>query len=1024
MRARLAGLLLIAASAALPTGVTAASDRVAPTPRITQAIDERDTVTLRGNVHPLLREASASAPVDPASRLDDLILTLRASPAQEAALARLIQQQSDPHSSHYHQFLTPAQFAARFGVASSDIARTVAWLQGHGLEVKQVPQGNRSIIFGGRVDQVATAFQTEIRDYRIRGEHHLANATDPRIPAALAAVVGGVVKLNDFRHQAFFERGTQTERVGAVTPDFAPSGLRWLVPGDYAAIYDTNPLLVSGVDGSGQSIAVIARSDIYLSDVQGFRSLFGLKNNDPQFVITNSDPGQVNGDNVETTLDTEWAGAVAPGAGIKVIISASGAGSDGIDLSSQYAVSNNVAPIITVSYGSCEAALGATELSFYNSLWQQASAQGQTVLVASGDSGAAGCDAGNTKTASNGKGVNGLCSSPYSTCVGGTQFADTSNPALYWYGTGPGTTTGSAMGYIPEAAWNESGSVNGGGGLWSGGGGASTVYAKPAWQTGTGVPNDQQRDVPDVSLTAASHDGYTVVQGGAIGFLFSVGGTSAATPSFAGIMALVNQKNGSAQGNINPVLYSLAAQSATQVAPVFHDVINGSNTVPGITGYNAGKGYDLATGLGSVDANNLATLWSTATATPASLTLSASPLALNAGKSGSVTVATLTNGLNADVSLSVSGLPTGVSASFSSATIAAPGAGSVTLNVVAASSVAPGLYTLTLTAAGGGQTATTTIDLTITVPTFTLSYGGGLYPSVNFGPIAPYTAQKINLQTFPANGFNSKISFSVTGLPTGLTVSFSPASVSGSSVGSSVATVSAASTIKGGSYSFTIVASGGGVTQSVTYSANVFVQPSCTLTPDQYSLAFKAGNSAAFKLTCTASKSNNNPVTLSLSGLPGGVTGKFSAATVTANHSVTLTLSSTNGVNPGTYPLTVTGSEPSGAVQTLCLYAAISTPVFTLSLNPGTVKAKAGTTVQFTAVITPDAGFNSPITVWIGGRPNGVNASFGTSSIANPSTTITLTIDPSTTRGNYPLTVGANAATGYSRIVNSTLTIQ
>ncbi len=182
-----------------------------------------------------------------------------------------------------------------------------------------------------------------------------------------------------------------------------------LGPADYYTIYNINPLLSAGINGAGQTIAVLARSDIYLTDVQSFRSMFGLKANDPQFIVTNSDPGQLDGDNVETTLDTEWAGAVAPNANIKVIISSSGS-SDGIDLSATYAVNNNVAPIISLSYGSCEASMGATELAFYNSLWKQAAAQGQTVLVAAGDSGAAGCDSSSAMKAVDGKAVNGLCS--------------------------------------------------------------------------------------------------------------------------------------------------------------------------------------------------------------------------------------------------------------------------------------------------------------------------------------------------------------------------------------------------------------------------------------------------------------------------------------------------------------------------------------------------------------------------------------------------------------------------------------
>ncbi len=541
--------------------------QIAPRDRITRPIDETVQVTLTGNVHPLVAQATASASADFATPMDHMVLHLQASAEQEAQLETLIAQESDPKSPNYRHFLTPKEFAAQFGASASDIAKVTGWLQSHGFTVEEVPAGNRAIIFSGTASQVSGAFQTEMRQYNINGVQHLANVSDPQIPAAFAGIVGGVLKLHDFRYQSHAVKGAPiapAQRVGSM---FNLSGsAQILAPADYYTIYDINPLLSAGVNGAGQTIAVLARSDIYLSDVQSFRSMFGLKANDPKFIVTNSDPGQVNGDNLETTLDTEWAGAVAPGASIKVIISSSSASSDGIDLSATYAVNNNVAPIISLSYGGCEASMGSTELAFYNSLWKQAAAQGQTVLVAAGDSGAAGCDGSSAKTAVNGKAVNGLCSSPYATCVGGTEFVEGSNPGQYWLPANNATTLASALSYIPETTWNESG-----GSLAAGGGGASSVYAKPVWQTGTGVPADGKRDVPDVSLTAAMHDGYTVVQGGEIGYIFPVGGTSAATPSFAALIALVNQKYTSSQGCINPVLYPLATKQAAGGASIFHE---------------------------------------------------------------------------------------------------------------------------------------------------------------------------------------------------------------------------------------------------------------------------------------------------------------------------------------------------------------------------------------------------------------------------------------------------------------------
>ena len=301
-------------------GILAA--QIVPQDRITQQVDEAVRVTLTGNVHPLVAQATTSAPADFATPMEHMVLHLQASAEQEAQLATLIAQQSDPKSPHYRRFLTPKEFAAQFGASASDIAKVSGWLQNHGLTVDEVPAGNRAIIFSGNASQVSDAFKTEMRQYNVNGVQHLANANDPQIPAAFAGIVGGVLKLHDFRYQPNSVKGAPVASAQGIGSMFNLTGsLNILGPADYYTIYDINPLLSAGINGAGQSIAVLARSNIYLSDVQSFRSMFGLKANDPKFILTNSDPGQVNGDNLETTLDTEWAGAVAPGASINVIIS-------------------------------------------------------------------------------------------------------------------------------------------------------------------------------------------------------------------------------------------------------------------------------------------------------------------------------------------------------------------------------------------------------------------------------------------------------------------------------------------------------------------------------------------------------------------------------------------------------------------------------------------------------------------------------------------------------------------------------
>lgn len=363
----------------------------------------------------------------------------------------------------------------------------------------------------------------------------------------------------------------------------------------------------------------------------------------------------VPGDDIEAILDTEWSGAVAPGATIDVVVSASIGTSDGVDLSAAFIVDNNLAPIMSVSFGQCEAGLGgigSTENNFFNNLWQQAAAQGISVFVSAGDNGAAGCDDPNdpsNKPASGGVAVSGLASTPFNTAVGGTQFNETVNggsAANFWNATN-GSGSSSAKGYIPEMIWNESCDpttpnspcAKQGFNLFSGSGGASIIYGKPSWQSTSipGMPNDGKRDLPDVSLTAAIHDGYLLcfqedpnvacqVSNGVLQQAAVVGGTSASSPSFAGIMAIIDQKLGSRQGLANYVLYALAksenfsnCNSSNRTDPTvgtsctFNDITVGNNSVPGQTGFNAGGGYDLASGLGSADVNNLATAWGNTT---------------------------------------------------------------------------------------------------------------------------------------------------------------------------------------------------------------------------------------------------------------------------------------------------------------------------------------------------------------------------------------------------------------------------
>jgi Pro-kumamolisin, activation domain/Bacterial Ig-like domain (group 3) len=710
--------------------------QTSPAPsRITQAVDEANLTLLKGNTYYLARAKYDRGAAPSSLPMARMLLVLQRSPQQESALEQLLDQQQDQSSPNYHQWLTPQQFGQQFGPSDQDIQKVSSWLQSHGFQVAPISNGRTVIEFSGTAGQVQEAFHTSIHKYSVPTkagalEDHWANSTDPSIPAALAPVVAGINTMHNFPRKPMhvvsgvFKKNRNTGETKPVNPEFSftcgtnqntnqPIICNGLGPFDFATIYNVLPLWNGSpapvIDGTGQTIAIIGETDVDMKDIENFRSLFGLPANDPVVVLDGPDPGVVPGDETESDLDLEWSGAIAKGATIKFVTSATTNTTLGVDLSAQYAVDHNVAPVMSESYGICELGLGTAGNQFYNSVWQQAAAQGITAMVSAGDAGSAGCDSQDNPPpapAEFGLQVSGFASTPYNVAVGGTDFNDLSNPTTYFRSTNNPTTQLSAKSYIPEVPWNDSctsqalvffGFPNNAlencndqqllnvnvftvGG--SGGKSACTTndgqdvtscsggYAKPSWQTGTGVPSDGKRDIPDVSLFASAgfYTGsfYIVCEADqtsgvycdqdpqAFDFL-AVGGTSASSPAFAGIMALVNQKTASRQGNANYILYKLAAQSGASCTSsgtpastcVFYDITTGTNAMPcddtvpvpvncgtagpdgiGIlTGYNSTAGYDLTTGLGSVNAANLVNKWTTITSAlkPSTTTLSLNP---------------------------------------------------------------------------------------------------------------------------------------------------------------------------------------------------------------------------------------------------------------------------------------------------------------------------------------------------------------------------------------------------------------
>src|SRR5271165_4656249 len=971
------------------------------TNRITLPIDDQSTVVVLSSRHPRALPEFDAGPAAPTTRLEKMILVLSPDGEQQKALETLLDAQQDPESPLYHQWLTPESFGQQFGVSDSDLAQISGWLTGHGFQVDEITEGRRAMVFSGSVEQVETAFHTSMRHYNVNGARHLANASDVSIPAALAPVVHGIASLHDFRKQPMHK----------VNPDFTYGSAHYLAPADFAIIYDVAALYAASVNGTGQSIAIVGRSNIAVSDVTLFRSTMGLPVNNPTVVLNGPNPGIQPGDQTEALLDVEWSGAVAPKAAVQLVVSASTNTTDGVDLSAQYIVNRNLAPVMSTSFGLCEAYMGGPENAFWNSLWSQAAAEGITAFVSAGDSGAAGCDApyGSSGTAA---AVSGLSSTPYNVCVGGLEFTDTANPNQYWSPNTNASTYGSALSYIPETVWNESGAVGGGSGLWAGGGGASVVYVKPSWQAGAGVPNDNHRYVPDVSLSAAGHDGYLIVQNGGLG---SVGGTSASTPSFAGLMALIVQKTNARQGNANPTFYGLATKQAAGGAAVFHDTTSGSNGVPGVTGFRAGTGYDQTSGLGSVDALQLANHWQDLITTGApKATLTAAPAAITiapgAGGTSKVT-ATLSNGFNAAIALSVSGLPSGVTASLSPASFVAPGSGASTVTLTAASTAAPGTYNIAISAPGTAQSTTATLSVTVSVPgSMTLTASPAAVT------LAAGASGTTKVTSTLSNGFNAAVALSVTGLPSGVTASLSPASFAAPGSGTSTVTLTAAGTAAPGTYNIAISAPGNAQSTAAKVSLTISapVPPAhITLTASPNAIAIAAGASGTTRVTASLSNGFNAAVSLSVAGLPAGLTATLSPASFSAPGSGTssVTLTAASNVAPGIYNVTI--SAPSNAQSTaatvsVTISAPVPPPHLTLTASPNAISVAAGSSGTTKVTSSLSNGFNAAVSLSVAGLPSGLTATLSPASFSAPgngTSTVTLTAASNVAPGTYTVTI-------------------
>jgi hypothetical protein len=620
------GFLALAAAGALSACSSPASSG-SPTESAAPGIPSSAFVRLARNVHPFARPELDRGRVDPGKRLDNLAVVFKRSPQQQADIDALIAAQADPTSPRFRQWLTPEQYAARFGASPADVARTREWLAQQGFDVGETSRIATRVPFGGTVAQVQAAFQTEVHHYEVGGHLHYAMASAPAIPAALSEVVLGLKNTHDFYPRPVNRPPSDTE------PQYVGTHGDGLLPADWANVYDVTPLYTTGVsgtpiDGTGVTIGVVGVAQVAQSDVSAFRTLAGLPASTVTMTLvpgTGAATPGTQGSGSEAVLDVEWSGGIASGATINYVFT--GANDGDVDDASYYAIEQNLASVLSESWGSCELGLTPADADITQVYGSAANVLGITYVAAEGDTGADGC--GGTGTSGGGLYVGIPAAYPGVTAVGGSEFPAGSIA----YGSN-GTATGYGAG---EGVWNDG--DNPSSDLAQGSGGISVVFTRPSYQSAvptcsivgslpvSGVDPTTMREVPDIALTASpvndpyfiecTRDSTTHDCGGTGGtpHVSATGGTSCGTPSFAGVVALLDQIVGGRLGNVNPLLYALNASTPA----AFHDITAGNNEVVctqgsdpgcpagGLYGFAATTGFDCASGLGSLDVAKLAT---------------------------------------------------------------------------------------------------------------------------------------------------------------------------------------------------------------------------------------------------------------------------------------------------------------------------------------------------------------------------------------------------------------------------------
>lgn len=928
-------LLGLIASASLLFGSTVSSLAQKPQSRIAGEITS-ERVVMSKSQPPLAKVAPDKGSLAPQTQLGNMSLVFSRSAAQEADLQALIAAQQNPASPQYHVWLTPDQFAARFGMSDADISKAEVWLEQQGFTVVGVSRSRNRITFSGTAAQAEAAFDVQLHNYQTDGSTHFAPAGDISLPAALSPVVQAVTNLSNFR-----PRSHMRVQPGQVVPTSkftsSQSGSHFLTPADIETIYDIKAAQSAGFNGSGQSIAIMGQSAVVLSDIENFQSASGLAKKDPTLVLVpNTGASTINtGDESESDLDLEYSSAIAPGATIYFVYSGSN-NSASVNDSIEYAVDNDIAPIISTSYGGCETEYTPSEYAAENGVFEQAASQGQTVIAAAGDDGSTDCYgvSGLSTAQQQALAVDFPASSQYVTAMGGTEFsaANVASGSSYWTAANGSDVISSAQSYIPEQIWNDDSSSIG---ISAGGGGPSVLNTtRPSWQTGVpGIPSGSTRLVPDISLDASPNNaGYlycssdsqsTGITGSCSnGFrdssntdLTIAGGTSFTVPIFAGMVAMINQATGSTgQGVVNPTLYALAANPATY-ASAFHDITVGNNaclaggtyctTAAANTSlYAAGTGYDEASGLGSLDFDNLLTAWK-ATAVPGTSQLIATTTTITpastapaSGAADAITISvapsTGTGTPTGTVTVLIDGTPVSPAPTLSSGTA-----------TYSFSSTTDGAHTVKVTYSGDGNYAPSTNSVVIYVGgTFTLSAP----PSLSIAASGSATSTI----TVTPNGYQGTINWTISSYPSSLSACYSIGGTAGTTVVSGTAPVTATLTLYTNTNSAACASSslspstGGARLKLVNGGSQASRGPS-PVRP--HSPGTGAGIALAGLLFCglCGSRSRKLRVFLALAVIAVATLSTFGCGSSSSTTSGTS--STTGSATAGTYTLTIVGTD-------------------------------------------------------------------------------------------------------------------